>query len=154
MKLLLVEDDSLKATHLRTLALECFPHAELTEVTSVHSARDALRDQEFDLILMDMSLNTYEAVAGASPGLPQPLGGRELIGYLDFNDSPTPVIVVTQYPSFTTGDEELGLEALSRDLESRYPDNFRGIVHYASGEEAWRDELKELIYTLQLGTVA
>ncbi len=154
MKLLLVEDDSLKANHLRNLALERFPHAELIEVTSVHSARDALRDQEFALILMDMSLNSYEASAGASPGLPRPLGGRELIGYLDFLDLPTPVIVVTQYPSFTTDDEELGLEALSRDLESMYPGNFRGIVHYSSGEEAWRKELNHLIDTLQLDTVA
>ena len=145
MRLLVVEDEAPKLRNIRELALELNLFDELIEVRSVGSALGALRQDRFDLIILDMSLPTFDIVAGESGGRPQGFGGQEVLRYMDRYAITTPVIVATAFEAFTEKGKAIGLKDLEKALQGEHPDSFRGIVFYNTMFSKWRDDLRGLI---------
>ncbi|KPF52046.1 hypothetical protein IP65_17780 [Novosphingobium sp. AAP1] len=145
MSILLVEDEAPKRKNIRSLLEQMDLLGLVSEACSVGSAIRSLRSSSFDLILLDMSLPTFDIVAGESGGRAQGFGGVEVLRYMDRFKLPTAVIVVTAYPAFSQGDKEIDLTELGKNLEAQHPKIFRGIVFYNSMFSTWRDELKTKI---------
>jgi len=145
MHILLVEDEAPKRENIRSVIDQRFPDRTLHEARSVGSAIKALRSQRFDLVLLDMSLPTFDIKVGESGGRPQGFGGVEVLRYMDRLSVIAPVIVVTAYPAFSQGDREIDLSALSKSLASDHPDAFKGVVFYNSMFSTWREQLHDAI---------
>lgn len=142
--ILLVEDEGYKREHIARLVeehLEC----ELKTVKSVKSALDFIEDNAPDLILLDMSLPTYEIIDRERGGRPQGYGGREVLRYLDMEDLKIPTIVITGYDAFPDAAGSVGLETLKEDLFREFPDNLKAVLRYDSTYSAWKDDLVEII---------
>src|SRR4051812_42581245 len=97
MRILLVEDEAPKRDNIRSLLSQMALLEGVQEARSVGSAIRALRSGSFDLILLDMSLPTFDIVAGESGGRPQGFGGVEVLRYMDRFQVTTPAIVVTAF---------------------------------------------------------
>lgn len=145
MRVLLVEDEAAKRGNIRTVLVQLDLDKQLNEARSVASAIRALRAAEYSLVILDMSLPTFDITTGESGGRPQGFGGVEVLRYMDRFRVSTPVIVVTAYPAFSQGDQEIDLNSLDRSLAADHPNTFRGIVFYNSMFSTWRDELRRAI---------
>ena len=60
MKILLVEDDEFKATDILKVLTDSLPNAIVERAMSVTSALRAINGASFSLVILDMSLPTFE----------------------------------------------------------------------------------------------
>ncbi len=145
MNLLIVEDEAPKLQNVRELAQELALFECLDEARSFGSALKALRARAFDLIILDMSLPTFDIGNGESGGRPQGFGGQEVLRYMSRFKLTTPVIVVTAFEAFAEKGKAIDLKALEKSLLAEHPNIFRGVVFYNTMFTTWRDELRKLV---------
>ncbi|NBB16589.1 response regulator [Caulobacter sp. SLTY] len=145
MKILVVEDEDPKRANILAALSNQFPSFQPKIARSVSSAIKFLREEVPELILLDMSLPTFDIGPQESGGRPQGFGGIEVLRYIDRFELDVPVIVVTAYEAFAKAGQQIDLNGLANQLSDAHPVNFRGIVYYNSVFEAWREELFRLM---------
>lgn len=145
IRILLVEDDQFKAKAILSLLTQDFSNAHVTEAKSLTSAYKLLSSVSFDIVLLDMSLPTFDVGPHDSGGEPLGFGGQKLLELLHESGINIPAVVVTQFEQFSDGDKVIDVEALERNLSNSFPENFRGLVHYNSARSDWRVSLAILV---------
>src|SRR3989442_6287310 len=132
MKVLIVEDDEFKQRRIAQVVRNCCPESELRLERSVNSGLKAILDQHPDLILLDMSLTTFDVGPGEPGGRPQNFGGIEILRQMERLELIIPVIVITQHERFASGSQEIHLSAVNRELREQHGQVFKGLVYYNS----------------------
>jgi CheY-like chemotaxis protein len=150
VNILLVEDDQFKARRLEDLIKSIDQGAQVQWTHSVTSATQGLEDAPRDLVVLDMSLPTFDVGPRESGGKPQGFGGREVMRFMIHNDIETPVIIVTQFEKFGEVGKETDLPTLADSLRNEFPALFRGVVYYDAASDKWRDELSRLFLAEKL----
>ena len=145
MKVLIAEDEYQKLRHLREFIAVNVPESEILEARSVRSALDKLEDERPDLVLLDMSLPTFDVAPGESGGRPQGFGGAEVMRFMEFLELTAPVVVVTAYEGFEDKGKSVDLSVLEARLREDHPGTFRGIVYYSGLASDWQIPLKALV---------
>jgi DNA-binding LytR/AlgR family response regulator len=142
-KILIIEDEQRKLDHLKEFLNMEFPDIEFEEKHSYNSALKEIVEnhKKYDLLLLDMSMTTYDVSVEESGGVPEPLAGENILDAMYLNEIPTKVIVVTMYESFV-GKK---LKAFDIELKENYPDNYLGFVFFSHKNTDWRTELKKYI---------
>lgn len=84
MKILIADDHALLRHGLIRIILDRYPDAEIDQAASEKQAMPLLREKEFDIILLDLSM----------PGK----GGLEILKDLRSMGIQTPVLIVSMYP--------------------------------------------------------
>jgi CheY-like chemotaxis protein len=142
MKILLIED-SYDKKKIIIESLERYDSSFI--VTTKESVRGALdiieSDEKFNLILLDMSLPTFD-VTDEIPdgGDAESFGGMEIIHQMAFLDQNTPVVIVTHYRTFHGGTTYEDLEA---DLLDEFSSIVKGMIYYDHPSNEWEIELKK-----------
>ena len=145
MEILIVEDDDAKRDRLAAfLSLE-FGHLTVRYARSVNSAIDRLLEHIPDLILLDMSLPTYDIGPGERGGRPQGFGGMEVLSSMERFEIKAPVLIVTQYEAFAHEGEEINHIELSDQLASAFPDMFAGLIYFNTVFGEWEDLLTDKV---------
>lgn len=153
MYILVADDEGPKLENIVDLVRAVFPDAELASARSVRAALDGLRSRRADLVVLDMSLPTFDVAPGEQGGRPQNYGGIELLRYMDFYEIPCPVLIVTQYETFPDQSGHVDLPVLEQRLAKDHPDMFRAIIHYAgASDDGWRKQLVEALNTIGADT--
>jgi CheY-like chemotaxis protein len=146
MRLLLVEDEDPKREHILAFLSRRLPTAEITIAKSARSAVASLREHVPDLLLLDMSLPTFDVSANESGGRPQGFGGTEVLRYMDRFKISVPTIVITAYEAFfSTEKKGIDLARLSQELQQTHSRNYRGLIYYNSIIGGWDEELSTMI---------
>lgn len=146
-KILLVEDDEDKRNQIIQYINENFI-CELEEVRSYHSAINAIRSKQFDLILLDMTIPTFDITSVEPGGRSQPFGGELILSEMDRKSIDSKVIVITQFDLFGEGDEEIGLSDLNRRLINQFNEIYIGAIQYSISYNSWQEMLKNKIKTI------
>ena len=148
MKILLVEDFEEKANNIIAFLNQVFPEYDIDRCSSYNTAQEMIfeHSEDYKLILLDMSMSTYDLNVDASGGLPEPAAGEYILEGMFLRDITTPVIVITMYNVF--GRRELS--AFDTELQAKYPQNYKSYVFYSSQRTDWKNELKKQIKDLQL----
>lgn len=143
MKVLLVEDYEEKANNIIEFLSQEFPAFQVERCTAYNTAQETIFENpdKFDLILLDMSMTTYDLGTDASGGKPEPTAGRDLLEGMYLREITTPVIVVTMYNVF--GRKELS--AFHKELLADFPQNYKDYVFYSSQRNDWKKDLKNKI---------
>lgn len=150
MKVLLVEDDEEKYLQLLDFAQEELK-AQVTVARSRQSGVAALLRDQFDLILLDMTMPTYDvAPVVEDGGRSQAYAGRDILQQMERRGITSKVIVVTQLDRFGQAEDELTLEALDAQLEAAFPEIYVGAVYYSARYAGWREALKSVVQALDL----
>lgn len=139
-KILLIEDYEEKANNILAFLKSEFPNFQINHRTSYNSAQEEIFEHgsEYSLILLDMSMSTYDLTADVSGGLPEPSAGQYILEGMFLRQITTPVIIVTMYNVF--GRKQL--EAFDIELKENYPQNYKSYVYYSSQKNDWKNELK------------
>lgn len=143
--ILLIEDDETKMQSvLNAITREC-PSAHVMTVRSVRKAIDTLSGTEFDLVVADMSLPTFDIELRERGGTPRPFGGIEVFEHLEKIGSNVPVLVVTSYPVLSDGKRSLTVGDLKQQLINDFSNNFAGIVYFDSAYTDWEREFRRFL---------
>ncbi|MDX2172976.1 MAG: response regulator [Bacteroidota bacterium] len=147
MKILLVEDDEDKRDDLSLFIIE-----KLTDdfriAKSIQSGKKALQEEKYDLILLDMTIPTFDVSPLEQGGRTQPFGGRMLLAQMVRNRVETKVVVVTQFDLFGKGEAEITLQELDNQLKNSFPKIYCGAIHFSVSITGWKDLLYKKINNL------
>ena len=147
MKILLVEDVEGKANSIIRCIKEEFPECEVMTKSSYHSAAKEifLHHNDFQLILLDMSMSTYDKNIEELGGVPEAMAGKRILEGMFLREIETKVVVVTMYDRF--GGEKLN--ELDKEFQKEYGDFYRGYVFFSFNKADWQrvliNKIKQLI---------
>lgn len=143
-KILIVEDNQKKLEKLKTFLYEEYVDIEITERMSYNSATReiVLNYNIYDLILLDMSMQTYDVSDDESGGEPEPLAGKNILKQIYLRNIPIKVIVVTMYENFVDGTK---IKELNEELIQEFNENYCGYIFFSHINLEWSIKLKELI---------
>lgn len=145
-RILIVEDIETKLESIIEFLNKEFPFLEYVAKRSYNSATKEIFENysKYDLILLDMSMTTYEISVEESGGVPEPLAGENILDTMYLMDISTKVIVVTMYES------HVGKKLIEFDseLKTNYPDNYIGYVFFSYKKNDWQNKLKNYIISL------
>jgi CheY-like chemotaxis protein len=139
-KVLVVEDSDHKRIKLVDLIMERFQDTKIVEARSFNSAARAIDGDCFDLIIMDMSLPTYDRTSLESGGKFRALGGRELARKVVKRGHKTKIVFFTQYDTFS-GPDSHTLSSLEVLLSGECGSNFHSLIYFDSSQSGWRDQI-------------
>jgi len=145
MKILIVEDDLNKSRQIGDYLSELLPGVELVERRSFQSGLAEIYASAFDVVILDMTLPTYDIRPGERGGRTRTYGGREILEELVRNSISTKAIVLTQFESFGEGGDHLTLDELTEQVKARFPKLFLGTVYYHPARTDWRTRLNDLL---------
>lgn len=145
MKVLIIEDLQLKIDELSKFLKDRF---DITDVTVRKSYNSGLEEvlfyyQQYNLILLDMSMQNYDISQSEPGGDPINLAGLNILDQMYYRNIPNKVIVVTMYGNF----EEAGvtLHDLHIKLQNDFPENYLGNVFFNASDDSWKDGLYKLM---------
>lgn len=145
MNVLLVEDEAPKQERILSFLRDHWPKSDIRIAKSVRSAVDQLRSKSFDLVLLDVSLPTFDVGPNETGGRPQNFGGVEVLRYMDLYDRPVPTIVITAYEAFSKDGKPIDHISLDDELRQQHPNSYRGLIYYNSLFAEWRGRLDSII---------
>lgn len=142
----IVEDNAIKATSISNFFHQEY---ESTCCTSVFgSFQSALRAIELsvpNLIVLDMTLPTFDRKPNSREGRMRPLGGYDLMHKMKHRSVTAAVIVVTQLETFGEGEDEVSFSEITARCERDFPEFFLGSVYYDQGGLKWQNDLAVLV---------
>lgn len=138
-KILIIEDNETKLQHIRDFCTANIAQSSITDRRSYNAAQQEVRfhGSEYDVILLDVSMNTYDTKKDDN-GEQEPLAGSNILRFMRLRRIKTPVIVVTMYESFVDG---VRINALDERFKNQYGEFYKGFVYYNLKNEDWKDEL-------------
>lgn len=147
--ILLIEDDAFKAKRISTFVSGRFEQVAVAVERSVSSGLSSITTSRPDILLLDMSLSTYDVGPREAGGRPQNFGGLTVLEHLVRRRIYVPTIVVTQFPGFKREDgAEVSLDALRSELNTKFPQLFKALLWYSSSDKKWELELDHWINLL------
>lgn len=138
-KILIIEDNATKLQHIKDFCTNYVQDSSLTDRQSYNTAQQEVifHGSEYDIILLDVSMNTYDTKRDDN-GEQEPLAGANILRFMKLRHIMTPVIVVTMYESFVDG---VRINALNERFKNQYGDIYKGFVYYNLKNEDWKEEL-------------
>ena len=152
MKVLIVEDELSKKENIISLLVENFNDVEIFTAMSVRSAKAELKKNlDFDCLILDMSLPTFDIGKDEFGGRPQGFGGKEVIRQILRERKNIPILVVTAYEAFSNPNfmdentKDITLDELKLQLEA-YSANLRiKVIKYNTLMDDWKAKVLEFM---------
>lgn len=119
---------------------------QIVEKHSYNSGLRAIIGEEFDLLLLDMSIPTYDISLEETGGRTRPFGGKDILEQIQRKKISCKVIVITQFEIF--GEKRINLEQLKKELSVEFTNNYLGTVYYNPSSDIWTRELEEYLISL------
>ena len=145
-KLLLVEDFPQKADDIKKEILSNFPNLCIVERSSYHSAIEEIyrHYNEYFLILLDITMSTFDVNIEENGGLPETLAGKRILEGMYLRDIPTKVKVVTMFESF----DGKSISQLDKELREDNPDCYEGFIFFSFKKSDWKKQLTDYIHSI------
>ncbi|WP_433740042.1 response regulator [Pseudomonas putida] len=149
MTIYIVEDSALKANNIISFLSEFYGEDEqLRLFLSFQSGLKALELEPPGLVILDMTLPTFDRRPNAREGRLRPLGGYDIMRKLKLKNINTKVIVVTQLESFGDDEDEVSFKEITAQCYREFPEFFLGSVYYDQNGTSWRHELEKILRML------
>jgi CheY-like chemotaxis protein len=148
MKILLIEDDEFKATDVAKVLADTLPEANVERATSVTSALRAINGERYSLVILDMSLPTFELSGPGGGGSPQGQGGLEVLRLARRLSNISPFLILTQYPDIEIDGRDVPLAAASKALRGQFRIDVKMCLLYEFDGDAWREPLRDCLNSI------
>lgn len=140
-KILIVEDNITKLDKLQCFCGEFYPDSNIVAKNSYNSALAEIiqHGTAYDVILLDVSMYTYDVNNEDNGGEPEPLAGSNILRFMKLRKITTPVVVVTMYESFVDG---VKINELDKGFTTNYSEFYKGYVYFSHKNDDWKANLK------------
>jgi CheY-like chemotaxis protein len=143
MNIVLIEDDPQKAYRVTVALKEILSGCVVCLCRSYQSGLRRLEQTEpVDLVILDMSLPTFDQEPGSRSGRPRPLGGYELMRKVKRSGLTPAVIILTALESFGSHRQQFTFAEIAKMCEVEFPAIFKSAIYYSQSKSTWRQELE------------
>lgn len=146
MKILIVEDNNDKRNNIKKFLQKRLGDVVFGEARSYSAGISEIYNGNWDLIILDMSLPTYDITHTETGGEMKAMAGKDILKRMKNRKVNTPVIIVTQFDVF--GEKQVSLSSLNEEFKELYNHLWQGTVSY--DKLTWQMELDEIISMLDL----
>lgn len=143
MKILVIEDNSLKREKIVDFFVSKYM-AEIAEAASYNSGLAAAWDERFDLLVLDMSMPTFDRSETTQGGRFRTLAGKEVATKLKKGGKLVPFVVLTGYKDFSVESKSLSIQQI-HDLLVGLGEDYKGCIVFNSADVHWQEELKIVV---------
>ncbi|EJG0960541.1 hypothetical protein C4G95_RS15995 [Vibrio parahaemolyticus] len=143
INILVAEDQEEKSDAIIGVLRDQYPDATFENSVSYSGTAKKIKNQEFDIIILDMSMPNFDPKPGGKPSL-KALAGKDIMTKMQYRKVSVPVIVVTQFDVFGRHSDAVSIDKLNDDLRKDFPDIFWGCVYYNTQSKSWEQELLKL----------
>jgi CheY-like chemotaxis protein len=147
-KILLIEDDQKKIDDIKQFINTNYSYFDLNIKESYQSGLKELIKGQFDLLLLDMSLPTWESEEYGAVGIFEKFGGYKIMKEMQRKNKLTRTILITMFDDFGESDLSITLSQIDSMLKESFQSFYIGYVFYNSKQSTWKDKLQ-----LFLGTI-
>jgi len=141
INILLIEDDKKKSDDIISHINNKFPSSEILLKESYHSGLKTLIREPFDLLLLDMSMPTWDRSPSEAGGEYEKFGGIKILKELARKKKLLPTILITMFDNFGESDNSITLDQMNTVLKNDYEDLYIGSVFYRSDISQWQTDL-------------
>ncbi len=147
---LIIEGEAPKRKHIEDYILTHKNGARVNIICcqSVSSSLDFIDENVPDLIILDMSLPTYEISDTESGGRPQGFGGLEILRHIKMSGLKCPTLVLTGYEAFMREDGLVELSQLSEELQRDFGSFLKDVLYYNSAYSEWKNKVSLTLKTV------
>ena len=149
MRILVAEDDKKKGDQVsRHVIAYCNDLGISAEVITKISYRSGLKEcvtVRPDILILDMTMPTFDVALGEPGGRPRHFAGRDILRELQRRGIVIPTIVVTGFDVIGEGKEQCTRAELTQELRENFPNAFRGTVFYTTSESDWKVHLTDIL---------
>lgn len=142
MRFLIIEDNEAKSAQLSRFLESEFDGIVLGERRSYNTGLSAIKELVPDIVLLDMSMPTFDRRGTQTGGRTRYYAGRDVLSEMRRLNLASKAIVVTQFDTFGEGTQTRTLGELKSELEEEFPDRYLGTVYYHPSRFDWKLELK------------
>ncbi|AVI32425.1 MULTISPECIES: response regulator [Acinetobacter calcoaceticus/baumannii complex] len=134
----IVEDSDLKIQKIESFLLDNgYTKDQINIYRSYQSGVQAILKNPPDLVILDMSIPTFDKSIDSREGRARPLGGYDVMKKILFKQINTKVIVLTQLEFFGEGVEKISFEQLKTKCAENFSDIFLDCIYYSPTESSW-----------------
>lgn len=145
MRVLVIEDNPNKLKQIKLFLNEYYKELYIGETYSFNGGKEKLYMEKWDLIVLDMSLPTYDITHAEYGGDKKPIAGKNLMKRMLNRKIFTPVVIITQFETFD--DDKISLNSLNQEFKEKFSSIWKGTIFY--GNEDWTIELKGILDELK-----
>lgn len=145
MKVLLVEDDEHKMNDIISYIGSLKKGIVVETARSVERGVQSAVDNQYDLILLDMTVPNFDITEKSDGGKSYKNGGEIIVKELLDEEVVFRCAVITQYETFNNET----IDQISQRIRHLCGDDYLGYVKYSTNMESWRHGLKELIENVE-----
>ena len=91
---------------------------KIEEANSFTSGIRRINEKIWDIVILDMSLPTYDITHHENGGDKKPVAGKEIMKRMIHRNIIIPVIIITQFDTF--GENRITLDILNREFEEEF----------------------------------
>ncbi|PHN56204.1 hypothetical protein AO275_08710 [Pseudomonas viridiflava] len=121
--------------------------AEIAEAASYNSGLAAAWDERFDLLVLDMSMPTFDRSETTQGGRFRTLAGKEVATKLKNGGKLVPFVVLTGYKDFSVESKSLSIQQI-HDLLFGLGEDYKGCIVFNSADIHWQEELKIVVESI------
>ncbi|MGJ0290546.1 response regulator [Aliarcobacter cryaerophilus] len=145
MKIIIIEDNEHKRKKIKDFILNISANIHIDEAYSYTTGLKKCLHNEYHLLILDMTMPTYEKSHSESGGTFRTYGGKEIIRQLKRKNKELPFVIVSQYSKFSDNTTTLSLDEISQQLKEISPNFFIETVLYDTSSSNWKIILEEII---------
>lgn len=147
MKILLIEDEITKEQDILRYLDEARADATVEVRRSITSGIAEIREEQYDYILLDMSLPIYDNDDEhySEDNEFEAFGGNYVLDEVDRIEYSVKIIVITAFDILGESLNRIELTQVEKGLFEDYPDIFLGAVFYDASSVEWKKKLIEFL---------
>jgi DNA-binding NarL/FixJ family response regulator len=147
INIILIEDDKKKIEDIREFLSDSFDYNDLVIKESYQSGLREILKNNYDLLLLDMSIPTWDKTIDEPGGSFEKFGGYKILKEITRKKKSIDTVLITMFDDFGESDNSITLTQLNGLLEKEFPEIYQGAVYYNTRENKWKDNLNEYIKT-------
>lgn len=146
--IIVIEDDFKKKEDIRNFLSSDLQINNIVIKESYQSGLRELIKNKYDLLLLDMSIPTWDKSIDEPGGNFEKFGGYKILKEITRKKKPIKTILITMFDDFGESDTSITLSQLDNLLKTEFPDIYIGAVYYNIREEKWKSDLSDFILKL------
>lgn len=145
MKILIAEDNNFKKQKILEHIKSKLQDADIVETYSFTTAWQTILNNEYDLIILDMSLPTFDITGVENGGDFRALGGKEIAKKMKRRRISAPFVFITHYKNFSDDINTYTFDSLRAELLTDYPKQCLEFIYFSSNSSEWRNQLDKVL---------
>jgi CheY-like chemotaxis protein len=144
-RVLLIEDDNVKALNIREFIRGLFEDAIFHEVPSLVDAIDHVNTNQYDLVLVDMAIPSHQSLPGGGAPMSLLNGGLEILLELKALARQDRCVVVTQFHEVEVSGVHYPVGEAAAAISEFIECDVLGCIEYSDENDSWKAELSRLL---------